>query len=227
MDRNLQSRAVGRRFDATAVSFGCLRPTAQPISCVVAAVNDNGNCFDVKPHAGNRVVTATSPTQDSGDQDESRPDLTQGNSDLSPLNGGQRRPVRPDELLLEKTSPSKDDDLAEPPPKVALERRQELEQRSHAKTELDRDADLELAAIYREQKRPQDARAAPWTSYQIFPDDEKLLWELEEATLARSLQQFREVSDLASRLRTSEADRELKRSRHDWAVAGSTFVVPG
>ena len=97
-----------------------------------------------------------------------------------------------------------------------MERRQELEQRLKA-SPTDRDAYLELAAIYRSEDRPQDAKRTLQQAIQIFPDDEKLLWELEEATLARSLQQFREVSDLASRLKTSEADRELKRSRHDWA----------
>ena len=42
-------------------------------------------------------------------------------------------------------------------------------------------------------------------------------WELEEATLARSLQQLREVGDLANRLNTAETDRELQRCQQDWA----------
>jgi tetratricopeptide (TPR) repeat protein len=159
---------------------------------------------------------ATLPRQDSDDQDGSQPDLTQGNSDLSPIDGGQWRPVRPEELLLKNQPAEGDDDRTEPPAKVTLERRQELEQHLKA-SPTDRDAYLELAAIYRDQHRPQDARRTLEQASQIFPDDEKLLWELEEATLARSLQQFREVSDLASRLKTSEADRELQRSRHDWA----------
>jgi len=105
---------------------------------------------------------------------------------------------------------------AEPSAKVPLLRRQQLEQklREHA---LDIDLYLELAAIHRSEDRPLEARRLLQQALQLSKDDPRVLWEFEEATLARSLQQFREVSDLASRLNTSEVDREVKRSQTDWA----------
>ncbi|MGV3486936.1 MAG: tetratricopeptide repeat protein [Planctomycetaceae bacterium] len=101
-------------------------------------------------------------------------------------------------------------------PKVKLERRQELEQlvREHA---LDIDLYLELAALHRAEDRPLEARRLLQQALQLSKDDPRVLWEFEEATLARSLQQYREVSDLAARLHTPEVDRELKRSQTDWA----------
>jgi len=104
-----------------------------------------------------------------------------------------------------------------PRPKLKLERRQELEQ--HLKSSpTDLDSYLELARIYRGEDRPLEAKRILNQAHKIFPDDNGVLWELEEATLARSLQQFREVSDLAARLHTPEAAHELSRSRSDWAA---------
>ncbi len=140
---------------------------------------------------------------------------TRQNSELGPMEGGQWRPVRPEELLRKNQT---DDELPQeaPRPKVTLQRRQELEQRLKS-SPTDRDAYLELANIYRSENRPLDAKRILQQAVQMFLEDEKLLWELEEATLARSLQQFREVNELAGRLKTPEADRELKRSQNDWA----------
>ncbi len=100
--------------------------------------------------------------------------------------------------------------------KAKLSRRQELEQRirEHA---LDIDLYLELAALHRAEDRPLEARRLLQQALQLNKDDQRVLWEFEEATLARSLQQFREVSDLAARLHTPEVDRELKRAETDWA----------
>jgi tetratricopeptide (TPR) repeat protein len=129
------------------------------------------------------------------------------------MEGGRWRPVRPDELLR-KNAPAK----AEPSeaPRVQLIRRQELEQ--HLKNcPVDRDAYIELVRIYREEQRPLDARRILQQALQTFPKDESLIWELEEATLSRSKQQLREVTELANRLNTPEAMRELKRSQTDWA----------
>ncbi len=151
-----------------------------------------------------------SPSQDSDNNQPSRQD-----PELGPMEGGQWRPVRPEELLRKNQDAEVNEEPAHDT-KVILERRQELEQLIKA-SPTDRQAYLELAAIYRSQDRPLDAKRTLEHATQIFPDDEELVWELEEATLARSLQQFREVSELASRLKTSEADRELKRSQHDWA----------
>jgi tetratricopeptide (TPR) repeat protein len=154
----------------------------------------------------------------SADKD-SPPETADTASELNPMEGGRWRPVRPDELLrknvpveqsLEEASPAK------PPPKVALERRQELEHHLKA-SPTDLDAFFELGRIYREENRPLDARRVFHQAIQVFPDDKELLWEHEEAILARSIQQLREVSELAKRLDTMETERELKRSQNDWA----------
>ncbi|MFG0262564.1 MAG: hypothetical protein ACF788_09265 [Novipirellula sp. JB048] len=105
--------------------------------------------------------------------------------------------------------------LSDPPPPIR-QRRQELE--VHLKSSpTDRDAFRELASIYRQEARPQEAKRVLTEALRIFPDDASVLWEWEEAKLARSLQVYREVRDLAARLNTSEVQRELNRSRDDWA----------
>ena len=147
-------------------------------------------------------------------------------SELSPLEGGRWRPVRPEELLkknpAEQTSaldPSSDpaaNSSSAPSPKVRLERRQELEH--HLKSSpTDLAAFMELGRIYRAENRPIDARRVFHQALEIFPEEKELLWEHEEAVLARSLQQLKEVAELSARLDTIEAERELKRSRNDWA----------
>ena len=99
---------------------------------------------------------------------------------------------------------------------VVLQRRQYLEQ--HIKSNpTDVDSFLELGKIYRSEHKPIDAKRVLEQAIEFFPDDNELLWELEEATLARSLQQLREVAELTNRLQTAEADRELQRCQHDWA----------
>ena len=103
-----------------------------------------------------------------------------------------------------------------PHPKIRLERRQQLEHHLKA-SPTDLAGFMELGRIYRADDRPLEAKRIFEQARQIFPDDQELLWEYEEAVLARSLQQYREVSDLASRLDTLETERELKRSQNDWA----------
>ena len=134
---------------------------------------------------------------------------------------GHWKLVRADELLQRPIEPlSGPADQLEPQdadaPKVELNRRQELEH--HLKeSPTDLDAFMELGRIYRAENRPVDARRILEQAVEIFPDDQDLLWEYEEAVLARSLQQLREVSELASRLKTADTNRELKRSQDDWA----------
>lgn len=100
--------------------------------------------------------------------------------------------------------------------KVELNRRQELEH--HLKeSPTDLDAFMELGQIYRAENRPIEARRILEQAVEIFPDDQNLLWEYEEAVLARSLQQLREVTELGTRLKTTDSKRELKRSQDDWA----------
>jgi len=101
-------------------------------------------------------------------------------------------------------------------PKVPLPRRQQLEQMLR-ESALDIDLYLELAAIHRAEDRPHEARRLLQQALQVSKDDPRVLWEFEEATLARSLQQYREVNDLATRLHTPEVDREFKRVQVDWA----------
>jgi hypothetical protein len=135
---------------------------------------------------------------------------------LGPMDGGRWRPVRPDELLRKQAAVPSDKKAPEPP-KVQLQRRQELEQ--HLKTwPADLDATLELARIYRSDDRPIEARRVIQQAIQFFPKEERLTVELEEATLARSRQQLREVAELASRLNTPEVAQALKRSQTDWAM---------
>lgn len=104
----------------------------------------------------------------------------------------------------------------QPRREVRLERRQELEQRLKD-SPTDRDGYLELALIYRTEERPIDAKRILQQATKIFPDDEQLLWELEEANLARSVQQYRSVKEVADKVQTKEAYRELERSKSDWA----------
>ncbi len=135
--------------------------------------------------------------------------------EMNPMEGGRWRPVRPDELLRKKPL-TEDDSASETEPTVRLERRQELEQHLRA-SPTDLEGYMELAAIYRAEDRPLEARRVLQQALQIFPEEMELLWEFEEATLARSLQQLREVTELAQKLDTLETERELKRSKNDWA----------
>ena len=101
--------------------------------------------------------------------------------------------------------------------RVKPQRRQELEHQLKA-CPTDRDAYLELASIYRAESRPLQAKRVLGQAHDLFPDDLTILWEYEEATLSRSLQQYREFADLAKRLETAEAEREVQRSANDWAM---------
>lgn len=101
-------------------------------------------------------------------------------------------------------------------PGAGVRRRQQLEHHLRA-CPTDLDGYLELARIYRTEQRPVEARRVLEQARQVFPDEPRIVWELEEAILARSLQQLREVRELAERLRTPEAEHELDRARADWS----------
>jgi tetratricopeptide (TPR) repeat protein len=121
--------------------------------------------------------------------------------------------VQPDPPATPRTTA---DPNPETPKVLRLERRQELEH--HLKgSPTDLESYMELGRIYRAEGRPADARRVFQQALQIFPDESQLLWEHEEAILARSLQQLREVTDVARRIDTAETDRELKRCQNDWA----------
>lgn len=132
---------------------------------------------------------------------------------LGPLEGGPWRPVQPDELL--RRDPPQEPAEA-PPPAVNLQRQQELERYLKPRP-ADVGAYLELAEIYRQQDRPLEARRTLKKGLEIHPDDANLLWQFEEACLAQSIHQLREVTELTKRLGTGEAQRELERSQADWA----------
>ncbi|HBJ36562.1 MAG TPA: hypothetical protein DDZ51_17770 [Planctomycetaceae bacterium] len=95
-------------------------------------------------------------------------------------------------------------------------RRQQLEQliRENA---VEVELYLELAALHRAEDRPLEAKRVLKDALQLFKNDERVLWQYEEAVLARSMQQMREVAELAARLNTPEIQRELTRSQTDWA----------
>ena len=156
----------------------------------------------------------------SADKEPSIPETAEAVRELNPMEGGRWRPVRPEELLRKNVPPPVELDAPEvkeqPKPKLRLERKQELEH--HLKeSPTDLEAFLELGRIYRNENRPLDARRILQQAIQIFPDETELIWEHEEAVLARSLQQLREVTELSQKLNTAETDRELKRSQNDWA----------
>lgn len=100
-------------------------------------------------------------------------------------------------------------------PKIQLERRQILERKLQSNPN-DPEAFLELAKIYREEHRPLEAKRVLEQGQKIFPDDMEMQWQWEEAVLARSLQQFREANDLASRVNSVDADHELERGQENW-----------
>ena len=102
-------------------------------------------------------------------------------------------------------------------PKLQIERRQKLEHQIRSNP-TDLDLFLELAQIYRGEQKFVEARRVMQQAASIFPDEPQVLWELEEATLSRSIQQLREVADLANRLDTVETGRELARCQQDWAM---------
>lgn len=154
-------------------------------------------------------------TSDSGIS-KSDTDTPEGEPSLGPMEGGRWRPVSPDELLKKPGTLDSDANNVDERPKVQLERRQELEHLLKSNP-TNQAAFLELAAIYRSENRPLEAKRLLTQAHQIFPTDETINWELEEAVLARSLQQFREVSEITSKLTSPDAHRELERSRSDWA----------
>jgi len=137
---------------------------------------------------------------------------------VDPVNGGPWRSDSPEELMRRDGSAAGNlVDRPDAEPRVQLQRRQELEHRLK-QNPTDREAFLELGRIYRAEQRPADARRILQQATEIFADDAELIWEREEAALARSLQQLREVIDLTRRLDTPETQRELERSHSDWAA---------
>ena len=135
---------------------------------------------------------------------------------LSPLEGGRWRPVQPHELLRRGGGEEQDSSTTPGPRVPTRERRQELEHYIKDRP-ADIDAYLELAAIYREANRTVEATRVLKAALEVEPEHADVLWQLEEASLARSLQQLKDVKDVTKRLSTPEAHRELERAQIDWA----------
>jgi len=95
-------------------------------------------------------------------------------------------------------------------------RRQELEHRLKL-SPTDRNAFLELARIYRQEQSPQQAARILKQAHELFHQDEEVLWEWEEAQLARSIQLLSEARDLVAKVRNPEADQLLEKAETDWA----------
>ena len=134
---------------------------------------------------------------------------------LSPLEGGRWRPVRPEELLRRgepQSTPSPEPHTARP----TLERRQELERYLRDRP-ADIDSYLELAAIYRNADRAAEATRVLKQALEVEPNHPQVLWQVEEASLARALQQLRDVREVSQRLHSPEALHELERAQTDWA----------
>ncbi len=95
-------------------------------------------------------------------------------------------------------------------------RRQSLERRlKDART--DREAYFELATIYRSEGRSMQASKILKQGCEVFPDDLDLLWEYEEAQLARSIQQLMEVREMATKAKNAAFDQDVERCSTDWA----------
>lgn len=135
---------------------------------------------------------------------------------LSPLEGGRWRPVRPEELLRRGDGVSSVCSDAPRSTQPTLERRQELE-RYLRDQPADIDSYLELAAIYRNANRATEATRVLKQALKVEPDHPLVLWQLEEASLARALQHLRDVREVAERLHSPEAQQELERAQIDWA----------
>lgn len=118
---------------------------------------------------------------------------------------------------VESQADKHDSAAATEKPKLQIERRQKLEHHIRSNP-TDLDSFLELAQIYRGEQKFVEARRVMQQAASIFPDEPQVLWELEEATLSRSVQQLREVTELANRLDTAETQRELSRCQQDWAL---------
>lgn len=52
---------------------------------------------------------------------------------------------------------------------------------------------------------------------EVFADDLDLMWEYEEAQLARSIQQLTEVREMASKAKNAAFDQDVERCAADWA----------
>lgn len=129
--------------------------------------------------------------------------------------GVRWKPVKPEELLLKTGKPSLDAPT-ETNPRIQRERWQELEHYIKNRP-ADIDAYLELAAIYRDLGRPVDSTRVLKTALEVEPDHPEVLWQVEEAVLARSLQQLREVRTVSKKTSNPEVDRALERAQVDWA----------
>lgn len=170
----------------------------------------------VQPAANEWIDSELASKEMTGSDLSAQESATSPREPLHPLDGGIWRPVSPQELLRRNLPSDEDEGDRKPVVKVTVQRRQQLERYLRDRP-ADIDAYLELAVIYRDLGRSVEAKRILKTALEVEPDHPTILWELEEAELARSLQQLRDVREVAEKLVTAEASRELERAKLDWA----------
>ncbi|QDV69604.1 Tetratricopeptide repeat protein [Rosistilla carotiformis] len=77
---------------------------------------------------------------------------------------------------------------------------------------------LELARIHRAIDKPAEAQKVLEKAVRVASDDPDVLWELEEAELARSLQRLKELKGLHNQHPTPDVTSDLERAQHEWAI---------
>ncbi|MEM1224261.1 MAG: hypothetical protein AAGJ40_01120 [Planctomycetota bacterium] len=95
-------------------------------------------------------------------------------------------------------------------------RRQALEQKLKS-CPTDRDSFLELAELYRKDGLPLHASRVLKDAHEVFPDDDEVLWQWEEAQLERSVQQLVVMRQMAEETKSIALDHDLERCHVDWA----------
>jgi tetratricopeptide (TPR) repeat protein len=134
-----------------------------------------------------------------------------------PLGGGPWRVVAPDELLIRNPPAEElDDEQQGRRAAVTLERKQELEVLLRNGS-ADPEPYLELAQIYRSEDRLPQAIKTLERGLSIAPKDGKILWELEELRLNRSLARLQEAMRAAKSRGTPETLAERDRCQVEWA----------
>lgn len=100
---------------------------------------------------------------------------------------------------------------------TSVQRRQSLE---HSIRDAPADVQpyLELARIHRALDKPSDAQKVLEKAVRVASEDPAVLWELEEAELARSLQRLKELKELHDKHPTPDVTSDLERAQVEWAL---------
>ncbi|WP_417738206.1 tetratricopeptide repeat protein [Rosistilla oblonga] len=100
---------------------------------------------------------------------------------------------------------------------TSVQRRQTLE---HCIRDAPADVEpyLELAQIHRALDKPIEAQKVLEKAVRISGDHPEVLWQLEEAELARSLQRLKEFKELHNKHPTPDVTSDLERAQNEWAI---------